>query len=98
MERSDIGAGKYPCSRHEHSAPKEQGYCLPFAQSLSISCKGHEVQNLTMNSVVKPVRATGSIGVVGVFVVEDPAPEDTLMQKGQLAFDFCTSGKEKKSG
>jgi hypothetical protein len=48
-----------------------------------------------MNSVVKPVRATGSIGVVGVFVVEDPAPEDTLMQKGQLAFDFCTSGKEK---
>jgi threonine dehydrogenase-like Zn-dependent dehydrogenase len=54
------------------------------------SCKGHEVPNLTMNNLVKSVRATGGIGVVGVFVAEDPKSEDKLMQKGQLAFDFGT--------
>src|SRR6195952_4431753 len=46
------------------------------------SCKGHEVPNLTMNNLVKSVRATGGIGVVGVFVAEDPKSEDKLMQKG----------------
>jgi threonine dehydrogenase-like Zn-dependent dehydrogenase len=48
------------------------------------------VPNLTMNNLVKSVRATGGIGVVGVFVAEDPKSEDKLMQKGQLAFDFGT--------
>ncbi|KQR74054.1 aldehyde dehydrogenase [Burkholderia sp. Leaf177] len=54
------------------------------------SCKGHEVPNLTMNNLVKSVRATGGIGVVGVFVAEDPKSPDELMKKGQLAFDFGT--------
>lgn len=31
---------------------------------------------------------TGSIGVVGVFVPEDPGAADELAKKGQLAFDF----------
>jgi glutathione-independent formaldehyde dehydrogenase len=52
------------------------------------SCKGHEVPALTMNNLVKSVRATGGIGVVGVFVAEDPKSDDELMQKGKLAFDF----------
>ncbi|MDR5835516.1 glutathione-independent formaldehyde dehydrogenase [Caballeronia sp. LZ034LL] len=52
------------------------------------TCQGHEVPNLTMNNLVKSVRATGSIGVVGVFVAEDPGSPDALMKKGQLAFDF----------
>lgn len=52
------------------------------------SCKGHEVPALTMNNLVKSVRATGGIGVVGVFVAEDPKSEDKLMQEGKLAFDF----------
>jgi glutathione-independent formaldehyde dehydrogenase len=46
------------------------------------------VPNLTMNNLVKSVRATGGIGVVGVFVAQDPGSPDELMQKGQLAFDF----------
>ncbi|WP_347558950.1 glutathione-independent formaldehyde dehydrogenase [Robbsia sp. KACC 23696] len=52
------------------------------------SCKGHEVPHLTMNNLVKSVRATGGIGVVGVFVAEDPGSPDPLMKEGKLAFDF----------
>lgn len=54
------------------------------------TCQGHEVPNLTMNNLVQSVRATGGIGVVGVFVAEDPGSPDDLMKKGQLAFDFGT--------
>ena len=49
---------------------------------------GHEVPNLTMNNLVKTVKATGSIGVVGVFLPEDPGAKDDLAKEGKLAFDF----------
>jgi glutathione-independent formaldehyde dehydrogenase len=49
---------------------------------------GKEVPNLTMNSLVDSVKATGHIGVVGVFIPEDPKASDKLERKGQLAFDF----------
>ena len=53
-------------------------------------CNMHreEVPNLTMNNLVRTVKATGRIGVVGVFVPEDPGSKDTLGKKGQMAFDF----------
>jgi threonine dehydrogenase-like Zn-dependent dehydrogenase len=50
--------------------------------------KGHEVPNLTMNNLVKTVRPTGGIGVVGVFIPEDPQAKDKLARQGQIAFDF----------
>jgi glutathione-independent formaldehyde dehydrogenase len=50
--------------------------------------EGHEVPNLTMNNLVASVKPTGSIGVVGVFVPEDPGAEDDLAKEGQIAFDF----------
>lgn len=50
--------------------------------------KRHEVPNLTMNNLVKTVRATGGIGVVGVFLPEDPGAQDKLAKQGQIAFDF----------
>jgi glutathione-independent formaldehyde dehydrogenase len=50
--------------------------------------EGHEVPNLRMNNLVASVKATGSIGVVGVFVPEGPGAEDELEQEGKLAFDF----------
>lgn len=53
-----------------------------------LNCKGHEVPNLTMNNLVKAVKAAGSIGVVGVFVAKDPKSADELAKKGQIAFDF----------
>lgn len=49
---------------------------------------GHEVPNLTMNDLVKSVRETGGLGVVGVFEPEDPKARDKLAKKGQIAFDF----------
>ncbi|MCH9827760.1 MAG: glutathione-independent formaldehyde dehydrogenase [Gammaproteobacteria bacterium] len=51
---------------------------------------GHEVPNMTMNNLVQSVRATGRIGVVGVFVPQDPNSPDELAQQGELAFDFGT--------
>ena len=53
-------------------------------------CNMHreEVPNLTMNNLVATVKATGRIGVVGVFVPEDPQAADKLQKKGQMAFDF----------
>ncbi len=50
--------------------------------------KGHEQPNATMNKLVQSVRATGVIGVVGVFVPEDPKSPDRLMKEGKIAFDF----------
>ena len=41
-----------------------------------------------MNNLVKTVKATGGIGVVGVFLPEDPGAKDKLAKEGKLAFDF----------
>jgi glutathione-independent formaldehyde dehydrogenase len=49
---------------------------------------GHEVPNDTMNKLVKSVRPTGALGVVGVFVPKDPKAKDKLMKEGQIAFDL----------
>jgi glutathione-independent formaldehyde dehydrogenase len=49
---------------------------------------GREVPNLVMNSLVDAVKATGIIGVIGVFVPKDPGAEDPLAKQGQIAFDF----------
>jgi glutathione-independent formaldehyde dehydrogenase len=49
---------------------------------------GHEVPNLTMNNLVQCVRPTARIGIVGVFVPEDPKGADKLAEKGEIAFDI----------
>jgi threonine dehydrogenase-like Zn-dependent dehydrogenase len=49
---------------------------------------GQEHPNLTLNNLVKSVRFTGGIGVVGVFVPEDPHGPDELARQGEVAFDF----------
>jgi glutathione-independent formaldehyde dehydrogenase len=49
---------------------------------------GKEVPNLVMNSLVDSVKATGHLGVVGVFIPQDPKAEDKLEKVGKLAFDF----------
>ena len=52
------------------------------------NAEGDEQPNITMNNLVDSVRATGALGVVGVFVPEDPKGPDKLEKKGQLAFDM----------
>jgi glutathione-independent formaldehyde dehydrogenase len=61
---------------------------------------GHEHPNDTMNKLVACVRATGRLGVVGVFN-QDPKSPDELMKKGQIAFDlgnYFTKGLRMGSG
>src|ERR1700760_666318 len=52
--------------------------------------RGQEAPGLTINSLIQAVRPTGRIGVVGVFVPEDPQAEDALAKEGKFAFDFGT--------
>ncbi|WP_423920764.1 glutathione-independent formaldehyde dehydrogenase [Frigoribacterium sp. 2-23] len=49
---------------------------------------GKEVPNLIMNRLIASVRFTGHIGVVGVYVPEDPNSSDELAKKGQFALDW----------
>jgi glutathione-independent formaldehyde dehydrogenase len=51
---------------------------------------GEESPGLTVNSLIQAVRPTGRIGVVGVFVPEDPSAADGLARKGKFAIDFGT--------
>ena len=51
---------------------------------------GDERPGLTINSLIQAVRPTGRIGVVGVFMPEDPAASDDLAKQGQFAMDFGT--------
>jgi glutathione-independent formaldehyde dehydrogenase len=50
--------------------------------------QGTEHPNLPMNQLVASVRATGAIGVVGVYVPSDPGSPDELGREGRIAFDF----------
>jgi threonine dehydrogenase-like Zn-dependent dehydrogenase len=50
--------------------------------------QGHEHPNATLNNLVKSVRFTGGIGVVGVFVPEDPGSPDQFEKEGKVVFDF----------
>ncbi len=52
--------------------------------------QGHEHPEMTMNDLVKSVRECGGLGVVGVFVPEDPKSKDKLEREGKIAFDFGT--------
>jgi threonine dehydrogenase-like Zn-dependent dehydrogenase len=49
---------------------------------------GEEHSNITMNELVQAVKATGSIGVVGVFVPKDPKSKEDLQKEGHMDFDF----------
>jgi glutathione-independent formaldehyde dehydrogenase len=50
--------------------------------------QGREHPNLTMNNLVKAVKFTGGIGVVGVFIPNDPGGPDTLAKQGEIVFDW----------
>jgi glutathione-independent formaldehyde dehydrogenase len=50
--------------------------------------EGHEHPNDTLNKLVQSVRFTGGIGVVGVYVPEDPGGPDDFEKDGKIVFDF----------
>jgi threonine dehydrogenase-like Zn-dependent dehydrogenase len=41
-----------------------------------------------MNNLVASVRPTGGIGVVGIFLPQDPGGADQLAKEGKIAFDL----------
>ncbi len=51
---------------------------------------GEEHPELVLDNLVKVVRTTGGIGVVGVYVPEDPGAEDEGAQEGRIGFDYGT--------
>ena len=50
--------------------------------------QGIEHPNMTLNNLVRSVKFTGTIGVVGVYVPQDPGSPDPLGKQGEVAFDF----------
>ena len=50
--------------------------------------QGEEHPEMTMDNLIQSVRATGRLGVVGVFTPEDPGARDELAKKGKIPFDF----------
>lgn len=50
--------------------------------------QGHEQPNLVLNNLVNAVRATGQLGIIGVYVPEDPGGSDELVKQGQVPFDI----------
>jgi glutathione-independent formaldehyde dehydrogenase len=56
---------------------------------------------MTLNSLVRSVRPTGSLGVVGVFLPEDPKSPDAQGREGRVAFDlgeFWSRGQRMATG
>ncbi|MBO0691372.1 MAG: glutathione-independent formaldehyde dehydrogenase [Acidimicrobiaceae bacterium] len=49
---------------------------------------GEEHPEMVLDQLVKVVRTTGGIGVVGVYVPEDPGAANDLAKRGRYAFDY----------
>ena len=52
---------------------------------------GNEDPAMTMNNLVQSVKFTGGIGVVGIFLPQDPGGKDEMARNGQIAFDYGLS-------
>ncbi|GAA1009610.1 aldehyde dehydrogenase [Acrocarpospora pleiomorpha] len=50
--------------------------------------QGREHPNMTMNNLVRSVRPTGGIGVIGVFLPQDPGAPDDSTRRGEIPFDM----------
>jgi threonine dehydrogenase-like Zn-dependent dehydrogenase len=62
---------------------------------------GEEIPGITINNLIAAVRPTGRIGVVGVFLPEDPNAKDDLAKEGKFGMDFGTfffKGQEMGTG
>lgn len=49
---------------------------------------GTEQPEIVLNELVQAVKPTGGIGVVGVYIPQDPNAEGELAKQGKLAFDY----------
>jgi glutathione-independent formaldehyde dehydrogenase len=51
---------------------------------------GNEQPELVLDNLVKVVRTTGGIGVVGVYMPEDPGASEEGAKEGRIGFDYGT--------
>ncbi|WP_433222669.1 glutathione-independent formaldehyde dehydrogenase [Dactylosporangium sp. CS-047395] len=51
---------------------------------------GDEHPELVLDNLIKVVRSTGGIGVVGVYVPEDPGAKTDQARQGRIGFDYGT--------
>jgi glutathione-independent formaldehyde dehydrogenase len=51
---------------------------------------GHEHPELVLDNLVKVVRSTGGIGVVGVYMPQDPGASNDQAKQGRIGFDYGT--------
>ncbi len=59
---------------------------------------GHEDNSVTMNSLVASTKATGGIGVVGVFIPQDPGLNRSLPERVRCHLILGVSGlKDRQS-
>lgn len=102
--------GAIPINEHEVD-PQEQIAEYTDGRGADCACEcvgyqahnqhGEEQPNLVMNNLVQGVRPTGTIGVVGLFVPEDPNAASEMNQRGQIAFDmgkFFEKGQKMGTG
>jgi glutathione-independent formaldehyde dehydrogenase len=83
---------------YSKTSPVEQVLALTDGEGADRGCEcvgfqahdpqGHEHPNMTMNELVHSVRATGGLGVVGVYEPQDPKGPDPLERQGEIVFDF----------
>jgi glutathione-independent formaldehyde dehydrogenase len=62
---------------------------------------GQEHPELVLDNLVKVVRTTGALGVVGVYVPEDPGASEEGAREGRIGFDygaFFTKGQRMGTG
>ena len=52
--------------------------------------QGHEHPNMTFNNLVKSVRATGGLGIIGVFAPQDPGGPNPQEKQGEFLLDWGT--------
>jgi glutathione-independent formaldehyde dehydrogenase len=50
--------------------------------------QGDEHPSMTMDNLVQSVAPTGALGVVGLFVPQDPGAPDKLSREGRVAFNY----------
>src|ERR1700759_3557639 len=51
---------------------------------------GEEHPELVLDNLVRTVRSTGGIGVVGVYLPEDPGAGSEAAQQGRIGWDYGT--------
>jgi glutathione-independent formaldehyde dehydrogenase len=52
---------------------------------------GQEHPEMVLDQLVQAVRATGRIGVLGVYMPQDPGAANDLAKEGRIAFDYGTA-------